>query len=515
MKHTCRRVRFGKSIFWAVLFSLVFAVGSWAGEAKYVFFFIGDGMSIPQRNVAEMFLGTAHQEDGVPKIVKLAMDTLPYQGICTTFSTNSLITDSAAAGTALATGNKTKSGIVGMDSAGKESFKSIAVRAKEKGKKVGILSSVSIEHATPASFYAHTPSRSNYYDIACQLTKTNFDYFGGGGFRRPTGKEKNQKSIFDMLQEENFKVTQTREDFQALKPGEGKVVAINPVLDRSKALPYAIDAKEGISLKEFTAKGVELLQDSPKGFFMMVEGGKIDWACHANDAVTSIKDTLALDEAVKVALDFYKEHPEETLIVVTGDHETGGLTLGFAGTKYETYFYELAGQKESYDVFNRTVDTYRKAHSGEGAPAPIFEDMIPVVQDVFGLTILTAEERKALDEKAAQGDEEAKNALAKAVQPFEEKDLRKAFEASMKGGGGGYGSNKTMSPQEYLLYGFYEPFTVTITHILNRKAGVAWTSYSHTGLPVPVSAIGVGGEQFNGYYDNTDIPKKIASAMGL
>jgi alkaline phosphatase len=493
----------------AIFLALVLVSGALAGEAKYVFLLIGDGMALPQRNAAEMYLGALQNKEGEPCIIKLAMDELPAQGMCTTYSTNSLITDSAAAGTALATGKKTKSGVISMNPSATESHKTIAEMARDKGMHVGIVSSVSIEHATPAVFYAHNSSRKNYYDLACQLAKSGFDYFGGGGFTQPRGKKGDQKSVFDILQEEGYRVADTREEFLALQPGT-KAVAINPVLDGSKALPYDMDRDgKGMNLAEFTAKGIELL-DNPKGFFMMVEGGKIDWACHANDAVASIMDTLAFDDAVKVVLDFYRQHPEDTLVVVTGDHETGGLTLGFAGTKYETYFLELQGQKSSYEVFDATLDAYRKAHSGADAPAPVFEDMIPLVKDVFGLSILSDSERTELEKKAAEGDEDAEHLLSGALKSFEVRDLKEAFEASMKGEKVG-----SSNEEEYLLYGGYEPFSVTLTHILNKKAGLAWTSYSHTGVPVPVSAIGAGADSFNGYYDNTDIFLKMVSLMNL
>ncbi len=493
----------------ALFLALVLVSGALAGEVKYAFLFIGDGLAVSQRNAAEMYLGALQNEDGSPAIVKLAMNEMPAQGMCTTYSTNSLITDSAAAGTAFATGKKTKSGVIAMDPGAQEVYETMAEMARDKGMKVGIVSSVSIEHATPATFYAHNASRKNYYDIACQLAKSGFDYFGGGGFLQPRGKVGDQKSVFDMLREEGYLVTESREDFLNLKPG-AKAVAINPVLDGSKALPYVMDRNgEDVTLAEFTAKGIELL-DNSEGFFMMVEGGKIDWACHANDAVASIRDTLAFDDAVKVALDFCTRHPEETLIVVVGDHETGGLSLGFAGTGYETYFLKLQGQKGSYEAFDALLDTYRKAHAAEGASSWNFEDMIPLVKEFFGLNILTDSEKEELEKKAAQGDENARALLAGALKSFEVRDLQEAFQASMLGEKAGISSEEA-----FLLYGGYEPFSIALTHILNQKAGLAWTSYAHTGVPVPVSAMGAGAETFNGYYDNTDIFTKMVTLMNL
>jgi alkaline phosphatase len=242
---------------------------------------------------------------------------------------------------------------------------------------------------------------------------------------------------------------------------------------------------EDITLAQFTKKGIDLLEN-PKGFFLMVEGGKIDWACHANDAVASIKDTLAFDDAVRVGYEFYKAHPEETLIVVTGDHECGGLTLGFAGTAYESYFDILKHQKVSFQVFTDTVlAEYKKTHAGEVR----FEDMIPLLKEYFGLEV------------AGEGRLTLKD--------YELNELRMAFIQSMSG----VKINKGTA--DFLLYGGYDPFTIKITHILNQKAGLGWTSYSHTGVPVTTSAVGVGAETFSGYYDNTDVAKKIMAIMGV
>jgi len=121
---------------------------------------------------------------------------------------------------------------------------------------------------------------------------------------------------------------------------------------KSYSMPYEIDrAADNLFLADYTAEGIRLM-NNPRGFFMMIEGGKIDWACHANDAMAAIQDTIAFDDAVAVAVDFMNEHPRRTLIVVTGDHECGGMTLGFAGTNYDTYFEVLNGQMRIKNCFN-------------------------------------------------------------------------------------------------------------------------------------------------------------------
>jgi alkaline phosphatase len=245
---------------------------------KYVFVFIGDGMGMPQINAAERYLAALEGEK----------------------------TGSAAAATAISTGQKTAIGVIAMDPSKTTSYKTVAEMAKERGMKVGIISSVSIDHATPAAFYAHQPSRSMYYEISIDLANSGFDYFGGGGLKRPTGKNKDKPSSIEMAERNGYTVVSNRSDFMALRPGVGKVLAYNAILDGSKALPYELDRDyNDISLAEYTAKAIELL-DNRKGFFIMVEGGNIDWACHANDATASILDTFAFDEAVQEAVDFYQ-----------------------------------------------------------------------------------------------------------------------------------------------------------------------------------------------------------------
>ena len=291
--------------------------------AKYVFLFIGDGMGIPQRTAAEKYVDK-----------RLLVDTFPAQGITTTYAADRFITGSAASATALSAGQKTNIGVIAMTPDLKP-VKTVAELARDRGQRVGIVSSVSIDHATPAAFYAHVPKRSQYYDIDVALSESEFDFFGGGGIKDPADKKKASKNFkgnaVDLLKQAGYRIIDNKADFMALKPGDGKVLATNSWLQDGKALPYVMDMRpEDITLPEFTAKAIEML-DNPKGFFLMVEGGKIDWACHANDAAASIHNTLSFDRAVGKAFGFAKKHPGETLIVVTGDHECGGLTLGWAG----------------------------------------------------------------------------------------------------------------------------------------------------------------------------------------
>ena len=226
---------------------------------------------------------------------------------------------------------------------------------------------------------------------------------------------------------------------------------------------------------------------------MMVEGGKIDWAGHANDARSNIQDVIALDEAIGVAVDFAKKHPEETLIIVTGDHETGGMTIGYSTTGYNTAFNLLANQDMSYVAFDELLAEYKKGTTADKAK---IEDVLPLIKKHFGLV-------------SPSNAASAKDS-ALVLTEYEYNKLKDAFAQTMKAS-----SERTNNQETGILYGGYEPLTVTLTHILNNKAGIGWTSYAHTGVPVPVYAMGEGAELFSGAYDNTDIFNKLVALCEL
>lgn len=464
---------------------------------KYIFYFIGDGMGLSQANTAEAYLGAINNTNGIQK---LKLNTLPKQGFYTTYATDRFITGSAAAGTALSTGVKTTINTIGMDAKRQKPLQTIAEMARDKGYKVGIVTSVSLDHATPASFYAHQPSRSMYYNISLDLSKSGFNYFAGGGIKHPEGdgkvdsknimanfgmgedvdlKDKLPNSI-ELAKKRGYEFVNSVKGFNKLKKGDDKVICIAPKLVGGKSLPYFIDqnGKTDISLAEFTEKGIELLNNK-NGFFMMVEGGKIDWACHANDAATVIQEVIQFDNAVSVALDFYKKHPKETLIIVAGDHETGGMALGFSGSHYHSDFAILQHQNLSYESFSNLISDYKKNNKGNYK----VEDGLALVKKHFGL-----------------GDAEKGLELSE----FEMQQLKTAFDKSMN-----YNKKMKKDDQFYLLYGSYDPFTTTACHILSQKAGIGWTSFSHTAAPIPIRSIGVGSDLFIGFFDNTDVPKNL------
>jgi len=473
--------QFSKKLF-LLFFLISMMLSAQAQKAKYVFFFIGDGMGIASVATTQAYLAAINDTSGFQN---LSFTTFPAIGLSTTYAGNRFITCSAAAGTALATGNKTSINTISMDLLRENKLVTIAEEVRDRGFKVGIISSVSIDHATPAVFYAHQPDRNMYYEISLDLAKSGFDFFGGGGFYQPFGKNGDATvSSYDFAKQNGYTITQTRADFDNLTPASGKVIATGNILESSGALRYLIDqTDEDITLQDFVKKGIEML-DNKKGFFMMCEEGKIDWAAHSNDGATVVNNVLALDEAVKVAMDFYKKHPKETLIIVTADHETGGLAMGWAGTKYESNLGLLQNQEISLEHFSVLVDSIIKNTSDESTALTA---TMTAVKEYFGL------------------DDEARNLQLK---PDEKQMLETAFHEAR-------GNIEKSKLEFYLEYGGSNPVAAAAVKILNHRAGLSWGSYAHTGIPVPVYAIGAGSELFDGYFDNTDIPKKIYKAMRL
>ena len=479
-----------------IALALVLALGATAlaedaATPKYVFMFIGDGMGNPQVTATQYYLGATQNPDAaIPTPEQLSFTEFEALGLVTTYDASSFCPDSASTATSMASGQKTLSGVINYDVDLKDSFKLITEYAKEAGKKVGVITSVSLDHATPAAYYAKVPSRSQYYDIAVQgLTGTTLDYLAGGSFLRMDGDDGEQENLLDIAAANGFTLANTNDDIRALDAESGRVLAIEPNVADSQSIHYEIDrvrreaeGEDILALSDYVEAGIRVL-DNENGFFMMCEGGKIDWSGHANDAATSIHETIAFSDAVQVAVDFAEEHPDETLIIVTADHETGGMTIGFATTAYDTHFDYLTSQKISFTEFDGVIATLRES----GAT---FEDALAEIEAYYGLTTEEGQDLTLTD-----ADVEA---------------LKAAFELSMLPE-----EERVIGEEEALLYGGYEPLSMAVSHIINNKAGLSYTSYAHTGLQIPVYAQGVGAETFSGLYDNTDIFNKTMTVMGI
>ena len=463
-----------------------------AKTPKYVFLFIGDGMSYPQFQAASDYLGAladTGSDDILEGNVPLTFMNFPVAGSAVTYDSSSFCPDSSSTATSLSTGYKTYSGTINMDETATVSYETISEKLHAQlGWKVGVISSVNLNHATPAAFYAHQAKRSNYYEIGQELVGSNFEYFAGGGLLKPTGPDKDKTSLYDLAADAGYKVVMTQAEAEAVTSADGKVLIIDEHLADSDAFAYENDRADGDwALSDYVKKGIEVL-DNDTGFFLMVEGGKIDWACHANDAGSTIADTIALSDAVDEAVAFAQQHPDETLILVTGDHETGGLTIGYAGTDYDTFLTNLEHQKISYAKFDSDyVAKYKENNTS-------FDEVMKDVTALFGLKTEGAEDDTLV------------------LTAYELDKLKAAYEATMDAG---RADADPANQAEYVLYGSYEPLSVTITHILNNKSGVNFASYAHTGLPVAVFAQGSGQDLFEGFYDNTQVYHKLAGLLGV
>lgn len=465
-----------------------------SGTPKYVFVFVGDGMSYPQIQSAAYYAGkdaagivdvvkNSENAGDSPAMKNLSFYVFPVAGSASTYDATSFAPDSASTATSIFTGYKTHSSSINVDITKKIKYRTIAEQLRDQKKwKIGVVSTVNLNHATPAATYAHQVSRKSNYAIGQELVESNFDYFAGGALMEPQDKKNDKTSIYELAKSAGYKVCFTQNDANSLQNGDKAIVVAETLAD-GDAMSYDNDRKNNEwALRDYVRKGIEVL-DNKKGFFMMVEGGKVDWACHANDARSSIADTLALSAAVEEAIEFYNKHPKETLIIVTADHETGGLTIGYAGTDYNLFFRTLDNQKISYAKFDSDyVSNYKKNGTS-------LEEVMTDVEQLFGLKL--------------PGSEGSNKNGGLVLTDYEYSRIKTAYEKTIK-------NDKSRTQMEYDLYGTYEPLTITITHILNAKSGLGWTSNSHTGLPVPVFALGAGQNEFKGFYDNTEIYNKMA-----
>ena len=440
--------------------------------------FVGDGMATPQRMLAEEY---SRKTGSGP----LAMNALPVQATLRTASSNSLVTDSAAAATALACGAKTLNYAVGVDASGSR-LETCAEIARDAGMKVGLVTTVTLTHATPACFYAHRKNRGETYNIAIDLVKSRFDFLAGGGLGQADDKKnprwKKYGNAWDFAAKSGYRTVRTRNEFLSLKPSDEKIITHFT----DDYLHLAIDNADGKhdepTIEEMTAKALELLE-GPRGFFLMVEGARIDWAGHANDAASNIQDTLALDGAVKIAMDFLAKHPGETLVTVTGDHETGGLSMGYSGAGYAIYTERLAGQRTSLEHFAaKARETFAKN------PSIKFNDIKPLIEKSFSL-------------KFSGDPSKSPFVLSKK----DKENIENAFKHDLKLHRDKVKENTKYDAKKLDRLG---PACRTA---LAHKAGIEWGSAHHTALPVMVTSAGVGAEVFTGYMENDEYGRRMKS----
>ncbi len=441
---------------------------------KYVFYFIGDGMGMNQVTSTEYFL--ANTVGNKPGYASLAFTQFPYSGMAVTISANSYVTDSSAAGTALATGQKTNNQMLGMLPDRKTSVESIAEKAHKKGVRVAIGTTVCIDHATPGSFYGHQVSREMYHQIGIQLAESGFEFFGGADFHTPFQRGVDDEGNYVQAEKAGYVITHGYDEYKANRNAD-KVILFDKNPKDDHYLSFAIDRKPGdLTLEEITTAAIDFMMKEPKkGFFMMMEGGKIDQACHGNDAATSVQEVIDFDKAIQVAIEFYKKHPKETLIVITADHETGAM--GLSNGQYSQ---------------NPSVLQYQKASEGE------FSKILEEMGKKKGEILTFDEVEDALKEYFGFGDQ------VKLTQKQSDR-LRTAYVEAL---GMGQGEKKA---EEYYKV---DKLSDLACEIMSEIAQISWGTGSHSGAMVPIFSMGVGAEQFSGILDNTEIPMRIAKLAG-
>lgn len=274
-------------------------------QPKNIILMIGDGMGLSQMYATYTFEGG-----------QLNMLRCEQVALVTTFSANDYTTDSGAAGTALACGKKTNNGMIGM-TPDSMPIESILKLADKNGLSTGMVTSCDITHATPAAFVASVPSRKLAEDIALQFLDTDIDVFIGGGYDR-FAKREDKLNLIDSLEARSYQMVKTLSGLSQIN--EGKLAAM-----LYPDHPPKMSEGRGDMLGIGTAKAIELLDHNPAGFFLMVEGSQIDWGGHDNNVDYIISETVDFDRAVGIAIDF-AEKDGETLVIITADHETGGMS---------------------------------------------------------------------------------------------------------------------------------------------------------------------------------------------
>jgi alkaline phosphatase len=275
-------------------------------EVKNIILMIGDGMG-----VAQVYAAITKSTD------TLNLEKFPVIGFHKSYSADNYITDSGAGGTALATGHKTFNGAIAVDT-NKEVLTTILEIAEANGLATGLVATSSITHATPASFVAHQASRNNYEAIAEDILKSGVDVFIGGG-RKYFTKRDDGKDFTIALREKGYQVVYDLDEIT--KTNSGKLAG----LTAEEHNPSVLDGRDDL-LPLATSTALRLLSHNQRGFFLMVEGSQIDWGGHANDLDYVIAEVLDFDKAIGKAMEFAKKDGH-TLVIVTADHETGGLTL--------------------------------------------------------------------------------------------------------------------------------------------------------------------------------------------
>ncbi len=427
-------------------------------------------------------------------------------GYCLTYQYGTVVTDSASAATALAAGVKTRDAVIGKDHDGRP-MKTIVDVAHGLGKSTGVISNTRITHATPAGFYASVVHRDMESQIAAQLVERGdltVALSAGSQFFIPKGSKVEEHPTLKGTPKAAGWGASKREDERDLvaeAKGKGYAVVASAQelsgLNASKtekllgligaaAFPSAIDRQphhqSGVpTLSEMTRKSLEILEKNPQGFFLMVEGGQIDWVEHSNDVVSVLHEMLEFDEALGAVMAFAKAHPE-TLVVVTADHDTGGMAIAYHGHQPPAPVQLASGEtwKSKYNFNDKSI----------------FEKMGKQKKSFFKMVSDAKGDPQALKNQVEENspftltEEQAAAVLAK--------DAQRGYPA----------------PREYADFYVYGPMNpvAIMARLFGKEMGTAWAVGTHTHTPVMVFAEGPWAERYRGLLDNVDVPRIMAQA---
>ncbi len=438
---------------------------------RYIFYFIGDGMGLSPVMTAQ-----AYNRDILKNDKPLQMLQFPVSSWAMTYSANAPITDSAAAGTALSTGTKTKNGMVGMNP-DTVSVTSVARQLKDMGWGVGIVTTVGADDATPSAFYAHVPYRKMFYDIDMAAAASGYEFIAGAGLGGLKDKDGKPTDVEEVMKQNGVQIIYGPDGIKDID--SRRVLLVGPKDSPSWNVGYTIDSISGaLTLPVITQTCLSHLEkQTPDHFFMMVEGGNIDHALHANDGGAAVKEILNFDSALAIAYDFYLAHPDETLIVVTADHDTGGMSHVHSRINLPDQLHVFDYQKVSKEAFSEYCKSLLKNRR-----VYRWEDMKEYLEENLGLFT-----------HIPVSEEQTENLKKMFTETFEMRN----------------------SADQKTLYASFNAFAVEVFNMVNNAAGTIFTTTGHSGNPVPVFAVGVGSDMFRNVNNNIDIPAKIRKIAGI
>lgn len=437
-----------------------------SGIPKYVFLFLSDGGGMAHLEIARQYNQQIDNEGFVivDKIIKQGS-----VGVMTTHAADSLSTDSAAAATALAGGCKANVGALGVCADGSPTISAMEL-ARRRGMRLGLITNAAVYDASPAAFVCHVPNRRDFAAIINRYLELEPDVLMGGGKEQflpksqPGSRRADETDMVGAFAKKGYRVVDSKAELE--RSPSGKVLGLFALRDMS--LEIDRDKNREPSVYDMTRAAIRLLHDrNPRGFFAFIESENIDTAAHISDIVSVVHDYREFDRAVGLAYDFYRKYPRETLIIVTSDHETGGLgfTLALKELTSTKGSNQVAGTSNDLKKLKSIDISLQKASQILG-PQPSAEALDKLMREHFPGFVLAADFRDAILKR----------------QPV----------------------SRTM---------FSDLTANALGLMIANNTQIYWQTGAHTNQPVLVAALGVGAERFRGYYDNADFGKILKNLL--